>query len=226
MNMNIKEIINKIKTHNDFSLESLEKLIPTLGLNGEILNEQPVELSDFFDKGLKIWQYPNQLSKFANFIYNLSVKSYLEIGCRWGGTFIFNNEILIKKDPDLKSYACDIIDKSDLLKTYSDIRRFEYIHGSSQNLKIIQYFKTIKPHMVFIDGDHSYEAVKSDFTIFENMQDTKYIVFHDIVSDACKGVVSLWNKLKNDKRFDNVEFIDQYDSVQGNYLGIGILIRK
>lgn len=32
MNMNIKEIINKIKTHNDFSLESLEKLIPTLGL--------------------------------------------------------------------------------------------------------------------------------------------------------------------------------------------------
>jgi hypothetical protein len=46
------------------------------------------------------------------------------------------------------------------------------------------------------------------------------------VSDACKGVVSLWNKLKNDKRFNNVEFIDQYDSVQGSYLGIGILIRK
>jgi cephalosporin hydroxylase len=224
--MNINEIINIIKTHNDFSPESLEKLIPKLGLNGEILSEQPKELSEFFNTGLKIWQYPNQLSKFAALIYNLSVKSYLEIGCRWGGTFIFNNEVLIKQNPDLKSYACDIIDKSDLLKAYSNIRSFEYINKSSQDPEIKKYFQTIKPHMVFIDGDHEYEGVKSDFTIFENIQDTKYIVFRDIVSDACRGLVTFWNEIKKDQKFDYLEITDQYDSVSGSYLGIGILIRK
>ena len=222
----MKEILNKIKNHDDFSSESLEKLIPTLGLNGEILNEQPIEMSEYFDKGLKIWQYPNQLSKFAEWLYELSIKSYLEIGCRWGGTFIFNNEIIIKKTPNLKSYACDLIDKSDLLKEYSNIHNFEYIHGSSQDSEIVKYFETIKPNMVFIDGDHGYEGVKHDFTIFENIQDTKYIVFHDIVSDACNGVVVFWNEIKKDQRFDHIEFIDQYDSVIGSYLGIGILIRK
>jgi cephalosporin hydroxylase len=225
-NKEIVNIIDKIKNHGDFSSEGLEKLIPQLGLNNEALNEQPIEMADFFGKGLKIWQYPNQLSKFGSYIYNLSIESYLEIGCRWGGTFIFNNEILRKKNPNLKSYACDLIDKSELLQIYSGIHNFEYIQGSSQDLATKKHFGTINPNMVFIDGDHEYEGVKNDFSIFENMLLTKYIVLHDISNDTCPGVAAFWKEIKNNPKFDYLEFLDQYDSVHGTYLGIGLLIRK
>ncbi len=39
-------------------------LIPALGLNDEILHEQPRELSASYGKGLHIWQYPNQLAAY------------------------------------------------------------------------------------------------------------------------------------------------------------------
>ena len=103
--------------------------------------------------------------------------------------------------------------------------KVEIHKGLSSDLQLFELANN-NVSMVFIDGDHEYEGVKHDFTIFENIQDTKYIVFHDIVSDACNGVVVFWNEIKKDQRFDHIEFIDQYDSVIGSYLGIVILIRK
>ena len=48
-----------------------------------------------------------------------------------------------------------------------------------------------------------------------------YVVFHDISSDACQGVVNFWNEIKNN--YKHHEFIEQYDSVAGSYLGIGLI---
>lgn len=59
------------------------EFIPSLGLNNEALNEQPQELKKYFGKGLHIWQYPNQLSKYLVWLaYNASnIQRYVEIGC-------------------------------------------------------------------------------------------------------------------------------------------------
>lgn len=220
----MNDILNKINNQTDFSAKSLENLIHELGLNNENLEEQPPELSAFFGKGLKMWQYPNQLSKFAEFIHQLSIDSYLEIGCRWGGTFIFINEILRRNTPSLKSYACDLINKSQLLQEYSSFREFEYLENPSTHLS--KYFREIKPTMVFIDGDHTYNGVKNDYLIFEDIPETKYLIFHDIANDNCPGVVAFWNEIKNNKNYDSIEFIEQYQSVRGSFLGFGVLIRK
>ena len=219
-------IIDKIRTEKDLSVESFEKLIPLLGLNDEDLQQQPPEYKEYFGKGLKMWQYPNQLAKLGNFISLLDLECYIEIGCRWGGTFIFINEVLKKRNPHLKSYACDLIDKSDILKEYENFSDFNYFKTSSQDDNFINYCRNLKPTMVFIDGDHSYNGVKNDFKIFENILETKYIIFHDIVSAVCPGVPQFWNEIKEDGRFNYIEFIDQYESVVGNYLGFGILERK
>lgn len=221
----IKELVNIIRNNKDFSIESIHDIILSLGLNDEILHEQPIELSPYFGKGLKMWQYPNQLAKFAQYIHDLNISSYLEIGCRHGGTFIFNSEILSINNSNIKLYACDIIPISDMLTEYLKIKNFHYIHESSSSSSFKNFCITNPIEFVFIDGDHSYHGVKNDFEIFANLKETKYLVFHDISSDACPGVKRLWSEIKNDSRFNTLEFCDQYDSVNGQYLGIGIAIR-
>jgi len=208
------------------SIEDYERLILDLGLNDEFLNEQPPELSKYFGKGLKLWQYPNQLSKFGKFISSLEVSSYMEIGCRFGGTFIYVNEILRKNNQLMKSYACDLISESDNLKAYHDHAFFTYMQGSSRAEQFKQTARIIAPEFVFIDGDHSYEGVLNDYLIFENFTPTKYIAFHDIDNSVCPGVVRMWSEVKNSGKFNTFEFNDQYDSVKGNFLGIGLAVRK
>jgi hypothetical protein len=74
--------------------------------------------------------------------------------------------------------------------------------------------------LILIDGDHSYEGLKTDF---ENSLkfNPKYISFHDISSDVCPGVVRFWNEIKNN--YKHYEYTKQYDSVNGSFLGIGLI---
>ena len=68
--------------------------------------------------------------------------------------------------------------------------------------------------VIFIDGDHSYEGVKADFEeSIKILNPNGKIVFHDINSLLCQGVVEFWNKIKNKCC---IEFVD------GNKCGIGI----
>ena len=57
-------------------------------------------------------------------------------------------------------------------------------------------------------------------------------MFHDIISDACPGVVKFWNELKvtEKENYDFHEFTEQYEEVyaatNANFLGIGVAIKK
>src|SRR5690348_6713073 len=44
------------------------EFIPALGLNDEMLQEQPRELSAYFGRGLHLWQYPNQLARYLRWL--------------------------------------------------------------------------------------------------------------------------------------------------------------
>lgn len=59
------EKISSIENHLCYDINYLEKvLIPELGLNNEMLDEQPQELQKYFGKGLHLWQYPPQLAGY------------------------------------------------------------------------------------------------------------------------------------------------------------------
>ena len=225
---NINDIINNLQNENIKKICTEEYIYEKLGLNSEMLNEQPIHLSDFFGTGLKLWQYPNQFSKLLEFLSKIKCRSYLEIGCRWGGTFAVISEILIKNNKNIDLYACDIIEKSPILNLYSNIRKFEYIKGYSTSIDLMNYFSKLNIECVFIDGDHSYNGCKKDLSIFINNIETKYIILHDIFSSVCPGVVQVWNEFKNDSRFNFEEYIEQYDDTpdKNNFLGIGVAIRK
>lgn len=200
--------------------EELEKVLPTFGMNGENLSEMPEELSIYYGKGIRFWQYPNQFAKYLKHInkYN-DINSYLEIGCRWGGTFIITTEILKKKNSNLKAMACDLISPTDImLGYYEHNKNISYYQGNS--LDINKNMTGGNIDLILIDGDHSYDGVKADYENCLGLN-PKYIVFHDITNDACPGTVSFWQEMKS--QYNHYEFVDQYDSVNGSYLGIGLI---
>ena len=101
----------------------------------------------------------------------------------------------------------------------------KFDNSTKQNLLDDFFVKSIsdvlsKADLILIDGFHSYDAVKKDFETSLTFN-PKYIVLHDIFSDACPDVVRFWNEIRND--YKHYEYINQYDNVNGNFLGIGLL---
>lgn len=87
--------------------------------------------------------------------------------------------------------------------------------------------------LLFIDGDHTYEGVKSDFEKYRLLvKDGGLIVFHDVVPDLTTrmgsdvplsksyagGVPIFWSEIKD--KYQSYEFID--DAEQDGY-GIGLI---
>lgn len=242
MENNIKNIIYKkynmdlsrIKLIKESNLEDLhnnnylENLIIKLGFNTEILREQPKIVKDN-GGGLLIWQYPNQFSKYLCLLSEHKINSYIEIGCRWGGTFVLTNEYLKMFNNLNKSVAIDIIDSpvADYCITNNET---EFIKINSQSNDFRNYMNNNNFDLIFIDGDHSYIGVKNDYEVTKNFG--KIFVFHDIVNDMCPGVVQFWNELKNNENdtYTFFEFIEQYEDVWNDthqqFLGIGVAIKK
>jgi cephalosporin hydroxylase len=216
----MKTLLESIQTLNmdKISESELENFLPTLGMNNENLNEMPTHLSEYYGKGLKFWQYPNQFNKYLKYLHGKKINSYLEIGCRWGGTFILTSEFLKISSPNVNLFCCDIIDMSETLKEYSSLQEFKFLKMSSfaLNREIIDQ----DIDLILIDGDHSYEGVKKDFEVSLQFN-PKYVVFHDIVSSVCPGVVNFWNEIKNN--YTHFEFTEQYESVNGDFLGLGVI---
>ena len=212
------------------STEELVNIIPSFGLNNESLEEQPTTLSEYYGKGLRIWQYPIQLAPFMIWLKDIKVNSSLEIGSRWGGNFIVISQILKNNNPDIKLYACDIMPESSNLYQFRQRVDFEYLEMDSQTDEFKTLINKKSIEFAYIDGIHTYKECMSDYKLFENNSLTKYIVFHDIDSYQCIDIKIIWDEVKTDDRFDAIEFIDQYSPdlipKQRNFLGIGVLIRK
>jgi cephalosporin hydroxylase len=206
----------------------LENLIVKLGFNTEILREQPQIVKDN-GGGLLIWQYPNQFSKYLCLLSQHKISSYIEIGCRWGGTFVLTNEYLKLFNTINKSVAVDIID-SPVSNYCISNSEAEFIKINSQDKNFKKYMSNNYFDLIFIDGDHSYDGVKNDYETCKNSG--KIFVFHDIINDVCPGVKQFWSELKNNEndKYNFFEFTEQYQDVWNNthqkFLGIGVAIKK
>lgn len=172
-------------------------------------NEAGVNHGEWFGTGLKqgnleIQQVPEEYVNYLWFLKNGSFKSYLNIGIGKGGSFLA--ETYIQENLDV-SVAIDnssywhndqrnsIVEKIQWLK--SNVK-FNVEFHDADSVSWLKENASRKFDVIFIDGDHSYQGVKNDY---ENslplLNENGYVIFHDIASVACPGVVGLWNEIKN-----------------------------
>lgn len=133
-------------------------------------------------------------------IENNQCKTMVEIGVRYGGTSFY----LLNSFPDLILYGID----TDITQFYSQEIQEKYgdrliaIQGSSHTVNDLIPDNSID--IIFIDGDHSYEAVKKDIALYlPKLKNGGLLTGHDIDYPGVNQAVN--------------EIIDNYD-VAPNYV--------
>jgi hypothetical protein len=203
-----------------------EELLLTLGLNGEILHEFPSQLYPWCGRGILSWQYPIQFAKYLTYLSEKNIRSYVEIGCRFGGTFIMVVEYL-RRFSDLNVAVALDIERAVIMDGYArHTVGIDYKIASSRDPEIISWLGARKWDLAFIDGDHTYEGCSSDFQAVREC--ATIIGLHDIVSHACPGVVRTWQEIRRVVPSNRIfEAIDQYRDVRDRtnmtFLGIGLV---
>ena len=182
-------------------------------------------------------QVEPELAAFVALLRRENVRSYLEVGTRYGGTF---ETVMSALPPDTKGIALDFpggaFGDSEsaeiLLATMKRLRGFggryniDCIFGPSAAPEIVKRAAQHAPYdAILIDADHAYDAVKRDFELYAPMG--RIIVLHDIAApDGHTSRLGLpvevpkfWREIKDGYR--HVEFV-----APGSVMGIGVLFRE
>jgi len=105
-------------------------------------------------------------------------------------------------------------------------QRIKLLRADSHSTETIDLVKTALDgrliDFLFIDGDHTYEGVKTDFEMYSPLvREGGIIAFHDIVPGSLEnvgGVSKYWSEIK--LNFNYTEIVNDWN--QGGY-GIGVI---
>jgi predicted O-methyltransferase YrrM len=140
--------------------------------------------------------------------------TYVEIGCYAGGS-----ACLMLQRPNTKVISIDLgqpIPKETVYSNVKNLNKFNnsynYLEGNSQTYEMVSRLKelTNEVDILFIDGDHSYQAVINDFMLYEGLvKSGGYVIFDDYRDEGCPGTK---------------EAVDEIvESVKERYTSIGTL---
>jgi hypothetical protein len=203
------------------------ELIPALGLNDDLPHLYPRALAQHTGHGLRSWQYPSQVAPYLVEVARRGVRRYLEIGVEHGGTFVLSVEYLSRfAELDL-AVALDVIDVPSLREFEAARRGVRFLRASSRSRAFRRLLES-EPRfdLVLIDGDHVYDAVRSDWETVR--PHARMVAFHDIADADSPGVRRLWSELREREAggYELLEFTAQYDEVPGSHLGIGLAVAR
>jgi predicted O-methyltransferase YrrM len=169
------------------------------------------DFKNIWEKALfyNIEQKPEEIKMLLDFLNNTKNKRYaLEIGSNYGGTayslcHLYDYVITI-----------DIKHDENFDKIRTEFPNYNYIIADSNSADTINVIKKlgIKFDFIFIDGDHSYEGVKSDYENYKQfLASDGHMAFHDIVPTKENHennifVDKLWNEL-DDSYAEKFEFV-------------------
>jgi predicted O-methyltransferase YrrM len=178
-------------------------------------------------------QVEDELAAFVGALRRLRVRSYLEIGTRYGGSF----EAVMSALPLSSTGVAvdfpgggfgDSESAPILFATLARLRArgqdVDCILGPSAAPEVVARAAQAAPFdAIFIDADHSYEAVKRDFQLYAPMA-AKAVILHDIAAPpghtSTRGlpveVPVFWEEIR--PRYRHLEIV-----APGSVMGLGIL---
>ena len=118
--------------------------------------------------------------------------TYVEIGCYAGGS-----ACLMLQRHNTRVISIDLgqpIPKETVYSNVKNLNKFNnpynYLEGNSQTYEMVARLKelTNEVDILFIDGDHSYQAVINDFMLYEGLvKSGGFIIFDDYNDEGCPG---------------------------------------
>jgi cephalosporin hydroxylase len=206
------------------------ELIPQLGLNDDLPHLFPSELQPALGRGLRAWQWPNQLAPYLAELSKHRISRYIEIGVQHGGTFLATVEYLRRFHGVSDAVAVDVMNVTGVRRYAAATSGVRFLRASSQGRRFRRLIRSGgRWDLVLIDGDHAEAAVRQDFETVRHH--AELIAFHDIVDSYSPGVIKVWNEVKEQVKgeFAVHEFTAQYPEVQARKgdtsLGLGLLVR-
>jgi predicted O-methyltransferase YrrM len=204
-------------------------------------NENLEEIIDFALYNNKFFIKPSQIrSEIAGLLKILKEskpKYILEIGTYAGATLFLCSQVasenaqIISIDLPGGSHGGGYPEwKKPIFKAFAPpTRRITLIRDDSHRYatlkKVKRILKNNKLDFLFIDGDHTYQGVKKDFGLYNDLvKDNGLIVLHDIVPHPPESnceVNKFWNEIKN--KFVSKELVEDWNQ---NWGGIGIIVKK
>ena len=159
-----------------------------------------------------------ELEQLLAVVERLAPVSVLEVGTWHGGTLWH-----------WLQFAGSVVAIDDEMRLAADWRQWaeeagatlHLLQGRSQDPAIVEQARELGPYdFIFIDGDHTYEAVKADWANYRDMVwPGGVFCFHDTqhIGDATYGVEQLWGEItsETDVRWMHL--------AQTTHCGIGIL---
>lgn len=180
--------------------------------------------------GQRLNQFPKEVLRFIGVMNKHGVRSYLEIGCRWGDTLYAvgmglpeGSRIVGVDLPGIKTggIAYEVQGTEPFLDRAIDSlclagRDARLIIGNSREREIIDQAKALGPFdAVLIDGDHTPEGVRRDWDNYGPMG--RMVAFHDIMNrQKSWGVGDLFRELAEARRSKTI-------AVSDHRRGIGII---
>jgi predicted O-methyltransferase YrrM len=175
-------------------------------------------------------QLESEFIKFSKILRSKNIKNILEIGTAKGGTiYLFSR--LANKEANIISVDLKLPKwKLDFYRMFGQSnQKIFLVEGDSHRkltlIKVKKILKGQKLDLLFIDGDHSYKGVKSDFEMYKNLvKKGGVIAFHDIaagyiINPEGEGVNLFWNEIKN--KYKTIEIIEDKKRQFG--FGIGVI---
>jgi len=179
---------------------------------------------------MKHSQHPEELADFLALVKG--AKSVLEIGSRYGETLIAMSDVL---HPGARIVSVELPEgpwgRSNSLMALQGVintlneKGFDatLIVGDSTDHEVIDQVGTETFDVVFIDGDHRYEGVMTDYENYGQLG--KLVAFHDVCAEEKKiptgqvmGVPKAWREIIASE--ERAHLVIYHDSG----MGIGVLI--
>lgn len=178
--------------------------------------------------GLKLQQVPEEFAELLLLLKSRNIKTYIELGIGNGGSF--ETICFFMKETLKGCIAVDNLAYGKLINQTEEeiLERVEMVKGYLAKDSMVEFEKlttdaffhefdiTDKIDCAFIDADHNYEPAKRDYeNALRYVKKGGLIIFHDINSQACPGIMKLWKEVRHQRR--------SWQFISSQTCGIGVI---